>query len=161
MHLGLVHLFPLNWHVCFMLFQWEFQYFLNIFCLIKHAKVILGWLCQTWFVVIQRRGCCVMNSLHQGANNFFSTQFKQWVAWHQTQICTVKMIKSVTRQVSVAAVVVVYRQIQRRLRSRFVFDVDVKMGTYCVFGCWFDDNPCMLSSRGVLNCDLFYSLIIH
>lgn len=30
--------------------------FLDIFCLIKHAKVVLGWLCQMWFINDSARG---------------------------------------------------------------------------------------------------------
>lgn len=48
--------------------------FLNLFCLIKHAKVILGWLCQTWFLVSQHVGCHANNSIFWKLNELFSLQ---------------------------------------------------------------------------------------
>lgn len=123
--------------------------------------------CQSYsWVTLSNMICCDSTqgllcdeSLHRGANTFFSTQFKRRVTSRQTQICTCE------KGLKVAVVVVAYR---RANAVPFVFRICVwrwrpqfKMGIYGVVGCWFNDNPCMLSSRGVLNCDLFYSLIIH
>lgn len=36
--------------------------FLNIFYLIKHAKVVLGWICQTYFCDMTHRMLCNVNS---------------------------------------------------------------------------------------------------